>query len=515
VVLTGRNATAAPRNPAAPDTPSPPRSPASPDPVPPEPSASDSREEAGLAALPTVSTSTMSAATVSGAAMSGATVSVSPAAPPNDVATTATASALPSAVVAPTVARPRPVGSPAGEPAQAAEPALRGVRVAVLNFREPQQAVAGGAEEYAWQVSRHLVAQGATVHFLTAREPGQARAESRDGIELRRMGNRFLVYLLVPLWLLFRRRRFDVVIDSMNGIPFFSPLVVRRRTRVVCLVHHVHDRQFHAFFPSWLARVGCFIEGPVARLLYRRCTTITVSESSREDLRERLRWLAPIQVIPNGSPAVRPLVQREVPGDPAIVYLGRLVGHKRVEQVVEVAAELADRRPGLHVHVVGRGPESAPLAARAEELGVAERVHLHGFLAEADKNAVLGAAVLNVTASEFEGWGLTVIEAAALGVPTVAYDVAGLRDSVRDGVTGWLVRDGEKFADTVARALLLLEDPRRREEMAEACRAWARRFTWERTGAAMSEVICAELARSTTRLPAPVREHAHPGVSRP
>ncbi|MGV9772146.1 glycosyltransferase family 4 protein [Streptosporangium sp. NPDC003464] len=394
-------------------------------------------------------------------------------------------------------AGPRPPAPRWSRPSVRAVPApeapLRGVRVAVLNFREPQQSVAGGAEEYAWRVSRHLLAQGASVHFATAREPGQARSERRDGVELRRMGNRYLVYLLVPLWLLLRRRRFDVVIDSMNGVPFFSPLVVRRRTVVICLVHHVHDRQFHAFLPPWLARIGCFVEGPVARLLYRRRTTVTVSESSREDLRTRLRWLAPIQVVPNGAPAARPAARHALPGDPALIYLGRLVGHKRVERVVSLAAELGERRPGLHVHVVGRGPESGALAARAAELEISDRVHLHGFLSEPDKNAVLGSALLNVTASEFEGWGLTVIEAAASGVPTVAYDVAGLRDSVKDGVTGWLVRDGEALADVVDRAIGELADSVRRAEIQRACRAWAGEFTWGRTGATITRLIATEL----------------------
>ncbi|MFC4534594.1 glycosyltransferase family 4 protein [Sphaerisporangium dianthi] len=375
--------------------------------------------------------------------------------------------------------------------------ALEGVRVAVCNFREPAQSVAGGAEEYAWQVGRHLLAQGASVHFLTSREPGQAGGERRDGVELRRMGNRYLVYLLVPLWMLLRRRRFDVVIDCMNGIPFFAPLVVSRRTTVVCLVHHVHDRQFYAFFPRWLARVGCFIEGPVARLLYRRRTTVTVSESSRAELRDRLGWLAPIEVIPNGSPAVRPVATtvdgREVEGDPLVAYLGRLVGHKRVERVVGLVTELGETWPGLRVHVVGRGPEYEPLVRLAGELGVTGRVSLHGFLPESEKNAVLGAARLNVTASEFEGWGLTVIEAAALGVPTVAYDVAGLRDSVRDGETGWLVREGESLADVVDRALVELADPVRRAEVQRACRGWAAEFSWGRTGARMTGLISAEL----------------------
>ncbi|WP_169982923.1 glycosyltransferase family 4 protein [Microbispora sp. H10836] len=406
--------------------------------------------------------------------------------------------------------RPAPLPEPPDRPhlaaagaAPAAVPLLDGVRVAVLNFREPSQTVAGGAEEYAWRVSAYLVGQGASVSFLTSRERYQTRAESRDGIRLRRMGGKYLVYLLVPLWLLLRRRRFDVVVDCMNGIPFFSPLVARRRTRVICVVHHVHDRQFYAFFPRWLARIGCFIEGPVARLLYRRCTTVTVSESSRHELRERLRWLAPIEVVPNGSPTVRPVASEPVPGAPAVVYLGRLVGHKRVERVVELAAELAPTRPGLHVHVVGRGPEHDRLAERVGGPDVAGRVHLHGFLPEAEKNAVLSRARLNVTASEFEGWGLTVIEAAALGVPTVAYDVAGLRDSVRHGVTGWLVRDGERLADVVDHALRELDDPLTRARMARACRRWAGEFTWGKTGAAMTRLVAGELGRLPARPAAP------------
>ncbi|MGI5283715.1 glycosyltransferase family 4 protein [Nonomuraea polychroma] len=373
------------------------------------------------------------------------------------------------------------------------EQPLAGVRVAMLNFREPRQSTAGGAEEYAWQVSRFLLAQGASVVFVTGRQRGQARADVLEGIQVRRMGNPYLVYLLVPLWLLFHRRSVDIVIDTMNGIPFFSPLVVRRRTPVLCLVHHVHDRQFHAFLPQWLARIGCFVEGPVARLLYRRCMTITVSESSKQGLVEKLRWLAPITIVPNGCAAPLDVLPEPVQGDPAIVYAGRLVGHKRIERVVDLAAVLGDSWSRLTVHVIGRGPEQGPLARQVADQGLSGRVVLHGFLPEARKNALLAAARLNVTASEFEGWGLTVIEAAALGVPTVAYDVAGLRDSVRHGVTGWLVRDGESLADVVERALKELSDPVRRSEVADACRAWAREFTWARTGASMSGLILAKL----------------------
>nr|BFE86837.1 hypothetical protein GCM10020093_094380 [Planobispora longispora] len=142
------------------------------------------------------------------------------------------------------------------------------------------------------------------------------------------------------------------------------------------------------------------------------------------------------------------------------------------------------------------------------EKALEDRVTMHGFLSEEEKVQVLGGAQLHVTASEFEGWGLTVIEAAALGVPTVAYDVAGLRDSVRDGETGWLVREGETLEDVVDRALKLLSDPVRREEIAHECRQWAGRFTWRRTGAAMTELIAGEPAGSPAAAPARWRPEA-------
>lgn len=388
-------------------------------------------------------------------------------------------------------------------PSQAdADPRLDGVRVAMINWRDPWQSVAGGAETYAWQISRHLVARGADVVFVTSRERGQARAETRDGIAVRRMGGPFTVYPLVMLWLLLRRRRFHAAFDCMNGIPFFSRLVLPRRTRVISVVHHVHDLQFDAYFSRPLAWLGRFVESRVASRVYASCPTVTVSESSRRAMREKLRWRAPIAIVHNGGPAQPPLPPAPAGtglGSPAIVCLGRLVVQKRVTRVVDAAAELRAERPDLRVHIVGRGPESVPLRERIDHHGLHGAVHLHGFLPEEEKNAVLAGATLHVTASQFEGWGLTVIEAAALGVPTVAYDVDGLRDSVRHGETGWLVRDGETLTEVIARALDELDDPVRAAEIRRACRAWAATFTWERSGRDMARLLADELARGTER----------------
>ncbi|WP_017581923.1 glycosyltransferase family 4 protein [Nocardiopsis valliformis] len=466
----------------------------------------------------------------------------------------------PAPAVIPAPAPAEPAESTAPEPvtvrAAPVDPAdpgprLDGVRIVMVNWRDPWQSTAGGAEEYAWRISRHLAERGAIVTFLTSREPHQARVETKDGIVIRRMGGKFTVYPRVMAWLALWRREYHLAFDCMNGIPFFSRLVLRRRTRVVSVVHHVHDLQFNAYFPAPMAWFGRFLESAVASRVYRKCTTVTVSESSRAAMRDKLGWRAPIEVIHNGCPPVTlhhpqtspsaqassdvtlhhpqtspsaqassdvtlhhpqtspsaqsvsaapPELAAAAPAHdaaPALVSLGRLVVQKRVSRVVDLARTLEDDHPGLRVHIIGRGPEGEHLAEQVGRDGLGDRVDLHGFLSEEDKNSVLASCHLHVTASEFEGWGLTVIEAARLGVPTVAYDVDGLRDSVRDGETGWLVREGETLEDVVSRALKELSDPRRAEEVRRACRAWAAQFTWEASGARMTRLVAAELSLGT------------------
>ncbi len=370
---------------------------------------------------------------------------------------------------------------------------LRGTRVAVANWRDPWHPRAGGAERYAWEMARGLAARGAEVCFVTARAPGQARRERRDGIAFVRLGGRFTVYPRVLLWLLARRSSFHLVLDCQNGIPFFTPLVLPRRLPVLCVMHHVHTAQFGVHFPGWLAAAGRLLEGPAARLAYRRQACVAVSPSTIAAMRDRLRWTGDIYLIPNGSPPIEP--PPAAAHQPSrLVWVGRLVAHKRAELIVPVAER------GFAIDVIGRGPAGAALAAAAGSVpGRAEAVRLHGFLADRDKRDIVSGSLLHLNTSQGEGWGLCVLEAAALGVPTVAYDVAGLRDAVRDGETGWLVREGEQLADVVERAARELADPARREQVAARCRAWAAQLSWDRSTARMAELVAACVQAGTAR----------------
>jgi glycosyltransferase involved in cell wall biosynthesis len=370
---------------------------------------------------------------------------------------------------------------------------LRGTRVAVANWRDPWHPQAGGAERYAWEMARGLAARGAEVCFVTARAPGQSRRDRRDGIRIVRLGGRFTVYPRVLLWLAAHRRSFDIVLDCQNGIPFFTPLVLPRRVPVLCVMHHVHTAQFGVHFPAWMAWAGRLLEGPAARLAYRRQACVAVSPSTIAAMRERLRWTGPIYLVPNGSPRIEPPTSAS--RQPSrLVWVGRLVAHKRAELILPVAER------GFAIDVIGRGPAGAALSdAIGSAPGLAEAVRLHGFLADRDKRDIVSGSLLHLNTSQGEGWGLCVLEAAALGVPTVAYDVEGLRDAVRDGETGWLVKDGEQLADVVERAAKELADQDRREQVAARCRDWAARLSWDRSTARMAELVGACVRAGTAR----------------
>ncbi len=152
----------------------------------------------------------------------------------------------------------------------------------------------------------------------------------------------------------------------------------------------------------------------------------------------------------------------------------------------------------------------------ADEHGMADRVTFHGYLPGDRRDALLARAAVQLCASDAEGWGQVVIDAAAHGVPTIARDVPGLRDSIQPGRTGWLVPDSDdpafvvaRLGDTLADVLATTPDPGSRIARSEACRAWADHFDWSRMRADAREITTQLLGR----VPTPP-EHHHPRDAR-
>ncbi|GAA4697262.1 glycosyltransferase family 4 protein [Phytohabitans rumicis] len=360
--------------------------------------------------------------------------------------------------------------------------------VLVVSWRDTQHPEGGGSERYVERIAEGLVARGHQVTIRCPRHDNAPDREQVDGVDFIRRGNKYTVHLYAMLAVLFSRA--DVVIDVQNGLPFFSRLFTR--ATVVVVLHHLHRQQWYSWFGRRLGGVGWWIESRLAPVVYRRCRYVTVSEHTRSELATLGVTPERVSVVPNGLDPVTVQTSRRAP-EPLLVAVSRLMPHKRLEHAIDAVALLRDRWPGLRLEIVGRGPWLETLREHAAERGVADHVLLHGWVDEQDKHEILARSWVHLCPSAKEGWGIVVMEAAARGVPTVAYRSAGgVCESVLDGRTGLLADD---FGDFVAGVERLLSEADLRARMDEAGRAHASNYEWKRSVDAFEEIILGEQAQ--------------------
>jgi glycosyltransferase involved in cell wall biosynthesis len=154
--------------------------------------------------------------------------------------------------------------------------------------------------------------------------------------------------------------------------------------------------------------------------------------------------------------------------------------YKGVQYAIRAFAAMQQGDATLEIAGAGDYREGLQTLARSLDLG--DRVRFLGRISEQEKLALLRRAWALVFASPKEGWGITNLEAAACATPVVASNSPGIRESVRDGETGYLVPHGDTAA--MAAALDRIAGSRELvEELGHAARHFAESFTWERAAA--------------------------------
>ena len=371
------------------------------------------------------------------------------------------------------------------------------MRILLINWQDRENPQAGGAEIHLHEIFGRLAGNGHDVSLLCGGWPHAPQRKTLDGIDVHRVGTRQTFAFLVRRYYRqhLSRLNFDIAVEDINKVPLYTPRWIN--APVMALVPHLFGATVFQELALPLASAVWLAERPLGRA-YRRIPFEAISESTADDLAERGIPRGPIEVIYPGIDTVAYTPEpRERAERPTYAYLGRLKKYKGVHYVIRAFAELG--RSDAVLEIAGAGDYKTKLEELARSLDLGERVRFLGRISEGEKLALLRRSWALVFASPKEGWGITNLEAAACATPVVASNSPGIRESVRDGETGYLVPHGDvaRMASAMRR---IAESRALVDTLGAAARRFSETFTWERA-ATQTEDHLHRIVRHTAALP--------------
>ena len=355
------------------------------------------------------------------------------------------------------------------------------MNILLVNWQDRANPHAGGAEIHLFEIFARLAARGHRVRMVCSGWTGASKTAVLDGIAIERTGGRNSFALLGrrAVHRAIAAERPDILVEDINKLPLF--LEAGTRLPFCAIVPHLFGSTAFAEAAWPVAAVVWATERPL-RWAYPRAGFHAISESTRDDLLGRGIPADRIRVIHPGVDS-----KRFTPGPPgrrspvpSFLYVGRLKRYKGIAFAIKALALARRQRPDLRLEIAGTGDHRPELERLATSLGLDRAVVFHGFVSEERKIDLMRSAWANVFPSPKEGWGITVIEAAACGTPSLASDSPGLRDSVCHGETGFLVPHGD-IAALAARMMELADSSPLVTRLGLRARRFAEGLTWDRT----------------------------------
>ncbi|MGB8657743.1 MAG: glycosyltransferase family 4 protein [Candidatus Zixiibacteriota bacterium] len=363
------------------------------------------------------------------------------------------------------------------------------MNILALNWEDLSNPQAGGAEVHLQEILKRIACRGHRVTLLCSGFPGCKPTEEIEGVRIVRRGSRFNFNFVAPFALkaLLRENNWDVVIEDINKIPFYTPLY-HRIPLLVVIPHLFADSVFKEI--NFILGLYIYLcEKPIP-WLYRGFKIMVISESTKEDLVRRGLRGDDVQVVHCGIDLTlyhqEPSVAKTP--DPTVIYLGRLKKYKSIDHLLRAFSLVRRKIPNAKLVVVGEGDFKSELVGLARELSIGDGVEFTGFVDEKEKVRRLQEAWVAVYPSLKEGWGLTNIEANACGTPVVASNVPGLRESVVHGKTGLLFEYGDvqELSHYLVKILCNVDY---RQELTRGGLTWATKFSWDEAATRTLELI--------------------------
>lgn len=325
------------------------------------------------------------------------------------------------------------------------------MRFLMLNWRDPKNPLAGGAERVTQAYLAALKARGHEVFWFANDFPGAPPEETIEGIKIVRGGGKGSSVLKARQWCR-QQPRFDLVIDQIHGIPWYTPWWCK--TNRVAYLHEVLGPIWNSFYPWPISMIGR-AQDRFTYWLYRNVQFMTGSESTQAAL--HALGVRNVQVIHYGID-LKPLTElepKELRPPLRLIAVARLAPNKRIDHAVEATRILLRRGIEAQLTIVGSGEVESRLREMAAQNGLKGHVTFTGQIAEPEKNAHLRQSHLLIHTSIREGWGLNVLEANAMGTPAIVYPVPGLVEAVLHEKTGLVTREEtpQSVADSIMQML--------------------------------------------------------------
>jgi len=351
------------------------------------------------------------------------------------------------------------------------------MNILILNWRDPKNPKSGGAEIVTLEHARAWVKAGHKVTWFTSEFKKSKREEVIEGINVIRRGNILTVFLYAVIFYLFTKNKFDLVIDEIHGIPFFTPLYVRKPK--IAFIHEVAGEIWDHMFLFPINKIGKIAEHFYFKF-YKDVKFWTDANSTIEDLVKmgikKKNCTAISCPISHVSLSVLP--KKEIV--PTFIFVSRIVKMKGIEDVLRAFFYILRELRDAQLWIVGDGDKKyvKVLKEMMRTYSINPKVKFFGRVDENKKFELLKRAHILLHASVKEGWGLVVIEAASQATPSVVYNVGGLRDSVKNGKTGIVLKENN-CKELAREAVGLFKNKKKYQVLQKNALLWAKSLTWE------------------------------------
>lgn len=350
------------------------------------------------------------------------------------------------------------------------------MKILLLNWRDPKNPKSGGAEYVTYEHAKAWVKAGHKVTWFTSRFPKSKKEEVLDGIKIIRKGGSYSVYLLAPFYYFAHKKEIDIIVDEIHGLPFFTPLYSKKPK--IAFIHEIAGNIWNCMYPFPINILGKFLEYIYLKI-YKNEHFWTDANSTVNELVSnginRKKCIAIPCPIRNKTLNKIPVKEKI----PTFIFVSRVVKMKGIEEVIKAFFYIIKEINKAQLWIVGDGDKQyiQYLRKTMDKYSIPAKVKFWGRVSEIKKLSLMRRSHLLLHASIKEGWGLVVIEAASQATPSIVFNVNGLKDSVKNGKTGIVLRNNTS-KEMARETISLLKSKSLYNNYQKECLKWAKSLNW-------------------------------------